>query len=50
MKRAVKGKVVLTREEKETLKEKHNQNRQIIESKIEHNFELIYPSETFSKE
>lgn len=49
-KRAVKGKIVLTREEKEALKEKHEQKRHRIEAKIEHNFELLYPSEIFSKE
>lgn len=49
-KRAVKGKVVLTREEKESLKEKNEIKRHRVEAKIEHNFELIYPSEVFSKE
>jgi len=43
-KRAVKGKTALTREEKEALKLRHEQKRQRIEAKIEHNFELIYPS------
>ena len=43
-KRAVKGKTALTREEKEALKVRHEQKRQRVEAKIEHNFELIYPS------
>ena len=48
--RAVKGKVVISREERENLRQQHDTRRSLREQKIEHNFELIYPSESFKAE